>query len=170
MREEWQHTENGRYLVSNHGRVYTYDQLVRTKAKNGRWSYRKVPGRILTSNISPTGYKRIHYDGKPKLLHRVVAEIFIENSESHETVNHIDGNKLNNKIDNLEWVSNSDNVRHAIRTGLCDSRKKILCIDTGIEYRSLEAACGEYGLSKGNLSSTLRGNQKTWGGHRWAYV
>ena len=63
---------------------------------------------------------RLSKEGKSnsKYLHRLVAETFIPNPEGKEIVNHINGNKLDYRIQNLEWVTQSENVLHAYRTGL----------------------------------------------------
>lgn len=58
-----------------------------------------------------------------KRIHRIIAETFISNPEDKEQVNHIDGNKLNNNIDNLEWVTASENVQHAFNQGLAINKK-----------------------------------------------
>ena len=71
------------------------------------------------------GYLKVtlYVDGLPEKysVHRLVAESFISNPDNLITVNHIDGNKLNNNVINLEWLSQSDNMRHAWRTGLMRS-------------------------------------------------
>lgn len=72
--------------------------------------------KILTGSIGKNGYKyyRLSKNGSEKMFyaHRLVAEAFLENSNNFPVVNHIDGNKLNNNIDNLEWVSYSENTQH----------------------------------------------------------
>lgn len=80
--------------------------------------------RILTGRISYDGYHDVvlRIAGQPKSfrVHRLVAQSFIPNPDNLATVNHIDGNKLNNAVSNLQWMSQSDNMQHAFATGLCN--------------------------------------------------
>lgn len=106
MSEIWKIVPNydPMYLVSDKGNVFSVksQKLLSPRPTNG---YCKV-----------TLYK----DGFPKCfsVHRLVAEAFIENEEGKPQVNHIDGNKCNNCVDNLEWATASENQLHAVRTGL----------------------------------------------------
>lgn len=70
------------------------------------------------------GYLRVSFCGKQRSVHRLVAEAFIKKNEDGKVyeVNHIDGNKLNNKVENLEWVTKSCNIKHAYKTGLARAR------------------------------------------------
>lgn len=65
---------------------------------------------------------------KGEYVHRIVAGLFIENSDNKPQVNHIDGNKTNNCIENLEWVTARENILHAHRTGLMDNQHKAASI------------------------------------------
>ena len=80
----------------------------------------------LKGKVTNAGYREVilSHKGNKKyiLVHRLVAETFIENSKNLRTVNHKDGNKLNNNIDNLEWMSDSENLKHARDCGLLSNK------------------------------------------------
>lgn len=80
--------------------------------------------RIIKPRISYDGYHnaQLYIGGKPKTIkvHRIVALAFIPNPAGLPEVNHIDGNKLNNRVSNLQWISRKENMQHAYDTGLCD--------------------------------------------------
>lgn len=103
------------YEVSNLGRVKSKEKL----AWNGH-HYRKLPSKFRSLRNGEYLDVNLCKYGKVKRLkvHRLVAEAFIPNTENKETVNHIDGNKYNNRVDNLEWNTWSENTRHAIDNGL----------------------------------------------------
>ena len=81
-------------------------------------------GTIYKTTILPTGYEAIcislgsRNQKKSIRIHRAVAETFIPNPENKPVINHMDGNKLNNDVSNLEWVTFSENTRHAVLNGL----------------------------------------------------
>lgn len=87
--------------------------------------YNSKTKRYLKASIHNTGYLTVYVDGKNRLLHRLLAEVFIPNPNNLPCVNHKDGNKLNNNLNNLEWCSYSHNNKHAYETGLksCRDRK-----------------------------------------------
>lgn len=99
----------GLYRISNLGRV-------RSIVRGGRIN------RILSQTTHRQGYKEIKLSKngtcKSFLVHRLVAEAFIPNPFYKETVNHKDGNKSNNNVQNLEWATIGENIRHAYKTGL----------------------------------------------------
>ena len=82
----------------------------------------KSHGKIINGEICKNGYQRIHVSNNGKhykfLVHRLVAQAFILNPDNLPQVNHKDGNKQNNHVNNLEWCNASDNLKHAYKAGL----------------------------------------------------
>lgn len=110
------HGYEGLYQISNLGRVKSLSRQVRGTIK------RITSDRIMVANMGSTGYREVSLsrNGKRavKKIHRLFAIAFIANPENKPCINHKDGNKLNNDIENLEWCTYSENVRHALKTGL----------------------------------------------------
>lgn len=124
--EIWKDIEEfkGLYQVSNFGRVRSIDRLItyRTGTK------RLTKGTILTIGQNKLGYQQVSLSKNDKMysrrVHRLVANAFIKNTKNYKEVNHIDGNKKNNKVENLEWCNRSQNMQHAVRLGLKPKKYK----------------------------------------------
>jgi hypothetical protein len=124
------------YQISNYGRV-----------KNSK-------GRISKEWKNCFGYKNVGINPKIYLIHRLVAQVFIPNPDNKEFVNHIDGNKENAYVNNLEWVTRSENVQHAYDTGLTKTRAIIqydLKMNKIKEFSSIIEASRELNLDKSNI-------------------
>lgn len=161
----------GLYQVSNIGRVRS---LPRNSTK----------GKILKPRLQHDYYTvHLSKNGKTinKLIHRAVAESFLTNNYNLPEVNHIDGDKLNNRLDNLEWCSTSYNAIHAFKLGLrtpnitmlgkpSPRRKKLKCLDTDIVYESVTMASKLTGINRGHIADCCRKERKTAGGCRWVYI
>ena len=164
--EVWKDIEGyeGHYSISNHGRI--------RNAKTGR---------LRTVNPRGDGYCTIvlYKENKAKNLyiHRLVLSHFSDEQEN-ETVNHVDGDKQNNHIDNLEWLSYRDNNIHAIENGLNSSKQrmnnknsiKVAQYDLGgdliKEYPSMRQAERETGISASEISAGVKKGWK-YGGFIW---
>lgn len=132
MKEVWKDIKDyeGLYQVSNLGRVRSLDRYIETFIKNqiGRYKCTKFYKGYILKQQTYQGYKcvQIHTNGQYKWekVHRLVAETFIPNSNNLPQVNHIDGNKENNKVDNLEWCTHSENIKHAYNNNLINHYKR----------------------------------------------
>ena len=78
----------------------------------------KTNGRVVKPQKNGKGYLRVSIGGKLQFVHRLVAQKYLPNPENKPQVNHKDGNKLNNSVDNLEWSTNAENRIHAVEKGL----------------------------------------------------
>jgi hypothetical protein len=162
----------GIYEISENGDV---KRIAKTNNQYGM-------GHILKHNII-NGYAHVqlHKDSKVKIMrvHRLVSMAFIPNEQNKPHVNHIDGNKLNNHISNLEWCTRSENVSHALKTGLSNisitqkesiantmrkrigdknpNSKKVIDLSTGIIYGSVVDAAKIFNIKAPTLTSRLNG-------------
>lgn len=111
-KEIWKDVKDfeGFYQVSNLGNI-------RSIPRNGTVKNYRI---LKPNNVKGYYQVSLQKKGKKKYMkvHRLVAEAFIENTQNKREVNHIDGNKLNNKLTNLEWVTSSENQKHAFKIGL----------------------------------------------------
>ena len=131
--------------------------------------FNKKTQKYLKGSINKLGYKvyRLSINGVSKDLyaHRMVAETFIPNNDLlRDCVNHIDGNKLNNSINNLEWVTKGENNRHAINTQLNPLNKKIFCFNKNKQlvcvYESLQSAASLTGFSINSIADNAQAIKK----------
>jgi hypothetical protein len=151
---EWDKT----YFVSNLGRF-----------KN---SY----GTIMDNyKVNKNGYIRVYIYKKTFALHRLVALTFLGNPENIEQVNHKDGNKLNNSVQNLEWCTNKENQIHKFQNSLGNNHtRKIGQYDLNNifikKYESIISASKEINISTSSIRGVLTNKRKTSAGFIWKYL
>jgi hypothetical protein len=166
----WKDVEGyeGLYLVSNDGRVRG------TKSK-----------KELKYNYTYNGYRRVKLyrdaKGKTFMVHRLVANAFIANPQNKAQVNHKDGNKQNNTVGNLEWVTQAENLVHAVKLGLIDvtlmnkaTSKKVNQYDKSGNliktWDSMSEAARATNTHIGNITYCCQNKLKSTGGYKWSFV
>ena len=165
--------------VRSNGKTYV-DKLNRTQNRKPK---------ILNTHVANIGYLCVDLkfgdNWKQKHIHRLIAEAFIPNPDNKPTVNHIDGNKLNNNISNLEWNTYSENNKHAVDNGLRKSPwtnitgskhpqskpviqmdKKDNIINTFVNARQAQEKTG---ISYKHISCCCLGKRMSTGGYRWKF-
>lgn len=182
MQEIWKDINgyNGKYRVSSLGNVMSVNYL-NTKTD-----------RILSAKKHHTGYLIVRLSGgsrdsiKSFMVHTLVANAFIENPLNKPCINHIDGNKENNRVDNLEWVTYKENMHHAIVNGLrnphrnnhpkgkdvVNSRNIIQYTKSGEYVKTWECisdAARFYNVAPCSIINNAMGRTKTLKGFVWRY-
>lgn len=174
----------GLYQISNFGNVKSLKRKI--KNKNG---FRIVEEKILKPYINSCGYYCVNLRKNSKieikLLHRLIAENFIENKNNFKIINHKDGNKLNNNIQNLEWCTYSYNNKEAYRLNLKkptfknkfgkehNKTKRIEQYD--LKNNFIKIWYGSYeiernlGINHSQIINCCKNRQKTSGGFIWKY-
>ena len=180
--EEWKDIQGyeGLYQVSNCGRVKSHDRVVFQSNRYGTTTVHVYKGKILKECANPNGYIHVdlHKNGKVKrfLMHRLVAMHFLKRLNEQNVINHLDGNKFNNHVSNLEWCTQSHNIQYAYEHGTkipphmrqiaqCDMDGNIIKI-----WDSIADACRKVHVSSSNVAKACRGTRKHAGGFKWQYI
>lgn len=127
--------------------------------------------KILKPRLQNSGYLTVNLskDGKAlnKTVHRLVARAFIPNPEGLPEIDHIDGDKTNNMIENLQWISHVENNRK--RTTGLGIPKRVENVETGEIFETITAAANEYNVSKTAISKAVKTGGRSAGYH-WRVV
>lgn len=163
----------GMYQVSNLGNIRGVDRYV--KQMHGGLQFKK--GQLLRQKKNNRGYKIIiltkYHKQKTFTIHRLVAMAFIPNPQQLPEINHIDCDKTNNRVENLEWCDRNQNLNHGERKKLHDKAvSKAVCqydLEGNFihEWSSIAEAQNE--LKIGNISNACSGKYKKAGGYIWKY-
>lgn len=176
MTEEiWKDIPNfeGYYQASTKGRIRSVKRTV--KHKDGKVTVFK--GRVLKSSLNKKGYPMVYLSKDCKkftrAVHRFIALTFIQNPYKYDQVNHINGIKEDNRIENLEWCNNQQNCAHAHKNGLVNSARGensgnvklkrwqvIFIIDSYPSQFSAKEICSLFDIHRGEPSGLIRG--KSW--------
>lgn len=146
------------YLINDYGEIKRKTRIL----KDGR----RIQEKILLGGVYPNGYKFVGLTKngitKNHLVHRLVAKTFLRNPKNYKVVNHKDGNKFNNSKENLEWCTQSFNLKHAVKIGLvenqCKIRRSVIISngDVNIKFSSMKDCAAWFGFKKGWLHNKIR--------------
>lgn len=159
--EQWRDIPGyeGQFQVSNLGRL----RAVRVKLLN---PYKTRSGYLI--GVLCIGNKKIRHG-----VHRFVAQAFLPNPDGKEQVNHKNGNKEDNRVENLEWVTCQENNLHRCRVlggGGGRPEKPVVCLDTGEWFPSITAAADATGSKICKILQVCKGERKHHNGRSWAYA
>jgi hypothetical protein len=173
-------------LVSSYGNIKTID--TEKECVRGTTKFKmKLKGKTKVATVNRFGYKYVSFNQGNIVVHRLVAKAFIPNKENKRCVNHINGIKTDNRVENLEWNTHSENNQHAYRVlgktgfysgkinGLHPKSKKVYqyTLD-GLfigEYASASEAGRRLGLKYNSICEVCRGKRaRTCGGFVWSYT
>lgn len=161
-------------------RSYIYDGLVtQYQISETGELYNTLTKNYPKGWINSQGYRMyyVNINGIKKTMyaHRMVAETYIPHNSEQDCVNHKDGNKLNNNINNLEWVTKKENNRHAVKNNLNPLYKKVYCYDKNkvlvCIYESIQAASKITGFSENSISAGCQSIKKNLiHGYYWNFI
>ena len=175
MNEIWKDVEGyeGIYKVSNYGRI--------------KRLYRNKKEKILKSYIR-NGYYSVRLSKENKIknftVHRLIGKAFINNPNNYNTIDHINGIKTDNRLENLEWVTHKENTNRAWKKGLCNGNKGKFGIQSKKSIKIVQLKNGERinefygayeaeratGIANSSINECCRNKRKTAGGYEWKYA
>ena len=153
----------GLYQVSNLGRIKSFNY----------WNQGKI--RILKLRFHKEGYLIVSLNKntktKIKFVHRLIAEAFIPNPENKPEIDHINGIRDDNRIENLRWVTRKENMNNELTKQRCKKSnvKKVRCLTTNEVLFSISEASRKYDVDLGDIVRCCKGQKKTAKGYRFEY-
>ena len=173
--EIWQDIPSyeGYYQASSLGRIRSLSRVVRQKGPKSHYN-RKFRSKVLKPRLQNSGYQIVWLslwgDVTAYLVHRLVAETFIENVNNNPCINHKNGDKTDNRAENLEWCSYSENIKHSYGFNRKEIAKPIYCVELNKSFQSQAEAAQSLGINRCGISHALNGRSKSSGGLTWRFM
>lgn len=157
-------------IIENAKPIDGYERYLITRDAN---VYDTLRNRYISTWVDTVGYKQCYLkdeNGKKhsKRIHRLVAKAFVPNPNSYPQVNHKDGNKLNNELSNLEWVTNAQNTQHGYDNDLYHSKHRCHKINVYRKngeflktFKSIRSMCEELQVNRKTVTMILKGEKIT---------
>lgn len=149
----------GRYAITEEGQVWSH------LSKKFLRPYNNGHGYLCIKLIDANG------KNKTKRINRLVAEAYLPNPEGKRDVEHLDNDRKNNKLSNLQWATRSENCRNENNNRNVERRRTpIKCVETGEVFKNQKEAAASVGVCRYNINNVITGKQKTAGGYHWERV
>lgn len=158
---------NGAYQVSDDGQVRNAESGIVLCQKYAGSKKIQYPIVVLCNGSAKTRGDKPKY--VRRYVHRLVADAFVPNPNNKPEVNHIDSNPNNNTAQNLEWVTHTENMRHAYKCGNAAKKKKKVIRDDGVMYESITKAANAMNYDISAMSKACRQGWRVRG-HRFAFA
>lgn len=177
-REVWKPIEGyeGLYEVSNMGRVRSVDRVL-PHNEHGTWHLKEKVLKQHWAGPPNSTYLTVwlhkgHGEQHQRTVHRLVAQAFIPNPEGKEQVNHINCDRSDNRLSNLEWTTPLENTQHAWEHGRCEmigkhQMKEVVNVETGERFKSIKEASDKYGATHRAYYQVMNNPSRTCRGYHW---
>ena len=150
-------------------RDWPQDPRVKVSNKGNVISHKRGACYPLKICHNSCGYQMVNASRPPQYVHRMVADTWLDNPNHYEDVNHINGDKDDNSVENLEWTTHNQNIRHAFPPGLIKTTP-VRIVETGEVFESIAECARRIGCDQSAISHCLAGIQSTCHGYHFEYA
>lgn len=147
------------YYATDSGNIYSRNYRGTGRIKKLRYTTKSHCGYPCVGISNNKTIKSVY-------VHRIIAETFIPNPKNKPQINHKNGVKTDNRVENLEWVSAQENTLHSINV-LGNGKRRVMCVETGIVYETVKSAAAAVNGCSSGISIATRNKYRTYKGYHW---